>query len=419
LDMNRAVYSRRMRRRIDEMGSLRERQESLLREAIRAEVMAYNHTRPLASELVLHEGLWDSIKGAASRAAEFGKELAQDFKKGWERVSSIVSEALSSVTDEIMGKAKSFIESITRVYGVIKGKVKSYGEEKVRRFLSVFKGEHGHAEEGKALADESKTNNCVDEAVKAMGDKAEELDGDGPRVQMSMREGRRMARSTRIMVESGSKRVMGEGRRKGLIREAFDPLSIGGIILAFGGVMLVFKALAAVFKYIGGECANFWTRAGAWCQKAYDKMHHFEEGALDTLIPDFVAAGLYDFYIFCGFPPVEGDPGRRATNRFGTQDFGEESAPYKKGELVGKFGASRDVYIEELEGNDKFRRAVKVRIYQFALLFMLADAIKTLTMQGFSALYGVKSAVKTGELATAAAGEVSAAMRAGRAAAGG
>lgn len=411
--MNRAVSSRRMRRRIDEMSSLRERQESLLRQTIRAEVMAYNHTRPLASELVLHEGLWDSIKGAASRAVEYGRELAGDFKKGWERVSSIVSEALSSVTNEIMEKVKSFIESITKVYSVIKGKVKSYGEEKVRRFLSVFKGEHGHAEEGKALADESKTNQCVDNAVKAMGDKAEELNGDGPKVQMSVDEGRRMARSTRLMVESGSKRALREGKR--VIKEAFDPFSIGSIILAFGGVMLMFKALAAVFKYIGGECANFWTRAGAWCQKAYDKMHHFEEGALDTLIPDFVAAGLYDFYIFCGFPPVEGDPGRRMTNRFGTEDFGEESAPYRKGDLVGKFGASRDVYIEELEGNDKFRRAVKVRIYQFALLFMLADAIKTLTMQGFSALYGVKSAVKTGELALPVAGEVSAAMRAGRA----
>lgn len=395
------------------MSSLRERQESLLRQTIRAEVMAYNHTRPLASELVLHEGLWDSIKGAASRAVEYGRELAGDFKKGWERVSSIVSEALSSVTNEIMEKVKSFIESITKVYSVIKGKVKSYGEEKVRRFLSVFKGEHGHAEEGKALADESKTNQCVDNAVKAMGDKAEELNGDGPKVQMSVDEGRRMARSTRLMVESGSKRALREGKR--VIKEAFDPFSIGSIILAFGGVMLMFKALAAVFKYIGGECANFWTRAGAWCQKAYDKMHHFEEGALDTLIPDFVAAGLYDFYIFCGFPPVEGDPGRRMTNRFGTEDFGEESAPYRKGDLVGKFGVSRDVYIEELEGNDKFRRAVKVRIYQFALLFMLADAIKTLTMQGFSALYGVKSAVKTGELALPVAGEVSAAMRAGRA----
>lgn len=395
------------------MSSLRERQESLLRQTIRAEVMAYNHTRPLASELVLHEGLWDSIKGAASRAVEYGRELAGDFKKGWERVSSIVSEALSSVTNEIMEKVKSFIESITKVYSVIKGKVKSYGEEKVRRFLSVFKGEHGHAEEGKALADESKTNQCVDNAMKAMGDKAEELNGDGPKVQMSVDEGRRMARSTRLMVESGSKRALREGKR--VIKEAFDPFSIGSIILAFGGVMLMFKALAAVFKYIGGECANFWTRAGAWCQKAYDKMHHFEEGALDTLIPDFVAVGLYDFYIFCGFPPVEGDPGRRMTNRFGTEDFGEESAPYRKGDLVGKFGVSRDVYIEELEGNDKFRRAVKVRIYQFALLFMLADAIKTLTMQGFSALYGVKSAVKTGELALPVAGEVSAAMRAGRA----
>lgn len=410
----RTVTKRRINQRTRELEILRVKQESLLREVIRAELRAYNHTNPLSSELVLYEGVWDTIKDAAAKAVEFGREVATDFKKGWERVSNIVSKALTSVTNEMMEKVKSFIESITKVHGIIKGKVKSYGAEKVRRFLSVFKHEHGHAEEGKALADGSKSNNCVDDAVKAMREKAKELDSDGPKVQINVDEGMRMARSTRLMIESGSKRAVKEGKNRRLIKEAFDPFSISGIILTFGSVMLMFKVLAAVFKYIGGECANFWMKAGAWCQKAYDKMHHFEEAALDTVIPDLVAAGLYDFYIFCGFPSVEGDTGRRATSSLGIEDRGEESAPYKKGKLVGKFGASRDVDIKELKGNDKFRRAVKVRIYQFALLIMLVDVIKTLTVEGFSALYGVKSVVKTGELATGVGAEVSAAVRAGK-----
>lgn len=397
---------------------MRLRQESLLREAIRAEIRAYNHTSPLATELVLYEGLWDSIKGVASKAMKFGKNVAQDFKKGWERVSSIVSEALSSVNKEITEKVKSFIESISKTYKTISEKVKSYGEEKVRRFLSVFKHEHDHATEGKEIAEESKTNNCVDAAIESMGEKAEALDSDSPKVKMSMDEGWRMARTTKLMVESRSRKILREGKGRGLLKEAFDPLSISGIILTFGAVMLMFKALAAVFKFVGGECANFWTKASGWCQKAYDKMHHFEEAALDTLIPDKLAVGFYDFYIFCGFAPVEGDPGKRMTNRWGTEDFGEESAEYKKGKLKGKFGASRDVEVEDLKGNDKFRRAVKVRMYQTALLYMLADALMTIAAQGLTALYGVKSAVKTGELGVAAAGEVSAAMKAGRAAAG-
>lgn len=395
---------------------MRLRQESLLREAIRAEIRAYNHTSPIATELVLYEGLWDSIKGVASKAVKFGKDVAQDFKKGWERVSSIVSEALSSVNKEITEKVKSFIEGVTKTYKTLAEKVKSYGEEKVRRFMAVFKHENEHAEEGKALAADSKTNNCVDAAIEAMGEKAEALDSDSPKVKVSMDEGWRMARSTKLMVESRSRKILHE--RKRILKEAFDPLSIGGIVLAFGGVMLMFKALAAVFKFIGGECSNFWNKASAWCQKAYDKMHHFEEGTLDTLVPDPLAVAFYDFYIFCGFAPVEGDPGKRMTNRWGTEDFGEESAEYKKGKFKGKFGASRDVEVEELENNDKFRRAIKVRMYQTALIYMLADALVTIAAQGLTALYGVKSAVKTGELATAAAGEVSAAMRAGRAAAG-
>jgi len=415
----RIATKRRINQRTRELEILRVKQERLLREVIRAELRAYNHTNPLSSELVLYEGVWNTIKDAAAKAVEFGREVAADFKKGWERVSNIMSKALTSVTNEMMKKVKSFIESITKVHGIIKGKVKSYGAEKVRRFLSVFKHEHGHAEEGKALADGSKSNKCVDDAVKAMREKAKELDSDGPKVKINVDEGRRMARSTRLMVESGSKRTVKEGKNRGLIREAFDPFSISGIILTFGSVLLMFKTLAEVFKYFGGECANFWTKAGAWCQKAYDKMHHFEESALDTVIPDFVASELYDFYIFCGFPPVEGDTGRRVISGLGIEDRGEESAPYKRGKLVGKFGASRDVKIKELEGNDKFRRAVKVRIYQFALLIMLADAIKSLTIQGLNVLYSVKSVVKTGELATGMAGEVSAAVRVGKTAAGG
>lgn len=416
--MHRAIDRRRLERRISEMNALRMRQELLIREAVRAEVMAYNHMNPLASELVLNEGIWDSIKGVAEKAVEFGKDVAQDFKKGWERVSSVVSEALSSVTNEIMEKAKSFIDSVTRVYGNLKEKVKSYGEEKVRRFMAVFKHESSHAEEGKALAEESKTNGCVDDAIEALGEKAEDMNSDSPRVQMNVDEGRRMARSTRLMVESGSRKVMKEGKDRRLIKEAFDPFSIGGIILTFGAVMLMFKALAAVFKFVGGNCASFWTKASAWCQKAYDKMHHFEEAALDTVIPDWAAAGFYDFYIWTGLPPVEGDPGNleQDPDKLGT---GFESGSYQKGKLIGTAGASRDVAIKELEENDKFRRSIKVRMYQFALIIMLADAIKTLAVQGFSALYGVKSAVKTGELGVAAAGEVSAAMRAGRAATGG
>jgi hypothetical protein len=403
----RTVTKRRINQQTRELEILRVKQERLLREVIRAELRAYNHTNPLSSELVLYEGVWDTIKDAAAKAVEFGREVAADFKKGWERVSNIVSKALTSVTNEMMEKVKSFIESITKVHGIIKGKVKSYGAEKVRRLLSVFKDEHGHAEEGKALADGLKSNKCVDDAMKAMREKAKELDSDGPKVQINVDEGRRMARSTRFMVESGSKRTVREGKSRGLIKEAFDPLSISSIILVFGGVMLIFKILATVFKYIGGECANFWTKAGAWCQKAYDMMHHFEQAVLDTVIPDVVAVEIYDLYIFCGGAPIEGDTGRDALGG---------SAPYKKGKLVGELGADRDVDIKELEGNDKFRRAIKARIYQFALFFMLMDAIKTLTALGFSALYGVKAAVKTGEIAVGAAGEVSAAMRAGRAA---
>lgn len=416
--MHRAIDRRRLERRISEMNSLRMRQELLLREAVRAEVMIYNHMNPLAIEFVLNEGIWDSIKDVAARATEFGKEVASDFKKGWERVSSVVSEALSSVTNEIMEKVKSFIDSITKIYGILMEKVKSYGEEKVRRFMSVFKHEYAHAEEGKALAEESKTKGCVDDAIEALGEKAEEMNVDSPRIQMSLREGRVMARSTRLMVESGSRRVMKERKDRRLIKEAFDPFSISGIILAFGSVMLMFKALAAVFKFIGGNCASFWTKASTWCQTAYDKMHHFEEAALDTLVPDIIAAGFYDFYIYCGLPPVEEDPGNleQDPEKFGT---GFESGAYQKGKFTGKIGSERDVAVKELEDNDKFRRSVKKRMYQLALLIMLADALKTLTVQGFSALYGVKSAVKTGELGVVAAAEVSTTARAGRAATGG
>jgi len=67
------VTRRRVEKRTAELNRLRLTQENLLREAIRAEIRAYNHTNPLAGELVLYEGLWDSIKSAASKAAEFGR----------------------------------------------------------------------------------------------------------------------------------------------------------------------------------------------------------------------------------------------------------------------------------------------------------------------------------------------------------
>jgi hypothetical protein len=100
---------------------------------------------------------------------------------------------------------------------------------------------------------------------------------------------------------------------------------------------------------------------------------------------------------------------------FGTPGY-ETSAEYKKGKLAGKIGSKRDTQVSELEENDAFRREIKTRMYHVMLIYMLGAALVTIAKAGLSVFYGVKSAVKTGELGVAAAGEVRAALRAGRAA---
>ncbi len=411
--MNHAYMRRHVERQTAELNRLQSRQEALLREAIRAELRAYNHTNPLATELVLYEGMWDSIKSVVSKAADYGREVAQDFKKGWERVSSAVSEALSSLAEETISKAKSFLESLKSLYTKIKEKVQAYGAEKIRRFVSVFKDHHGDLhDEVKAVAEESKTNGCAENAVEALGDKAESLDGDGTKVQVSMDEARRMVAETHRVARRGSRRMVNESR---LLKETVDPFT--AVMLGFGAIMLIFKVLSKVLKFLGGPCSSWCNSAADVCDKAYNKMHHFEQGLLDTLIPDVIAAGFYDFYLFCGFAAVKGDKGRTGEEGSLKSNDGYAagqviSQGYEKGKLVGKMGSRRSTKVEELEQNDEFRRSIKEKMYQLVLLIMLGGALWHIGTTGLSILYGTKAAVKTGELALGVGSEVAAAARA-------
>jgi hypothetical protein len=413
IGMRRNAERRRFERRINEMAALQMRQEALVREMVRLELKEIYAYNPTPTELILREGIMDFLKKTASKAADFGRTVADDFKKGWSSFKEAVVPMLKEIGEETTRKVVDFISKAGAWLKNIKEKIAAYGKEKVRRFLAPFHEHHDDlAEEGKAIAEESKTNGCVEETLRDAAEKAEDLDSETrPRVQIQMKEARLVAE--RIRRVSVSTKRLTESRR--LLRESLDPFN--AFLLAFGGVMLLFKGLAAVFKWMGGNCAGWATKAGEWCQKAYDTMHSFEEAALDTIIPDALAVGFYDFYIFCGLPPVEGDPGRRRTNRSGTEDFGDESAAYEKGKLVGRLGARRDVEVEELENNDPFRRAVKTRMFQTMLFYMLGSAMLEIASKGLMSIYGLKTLVKSGELGAAAAPELSAAVRAARTAA--
>ena len=405
--MNHAMERRRAERRLREMATLRERQETLLREAIRAEIRIHEHSNPLATELVLYEGIWDSIKGAATKAMEFGKEAAQEFKRGWAAVSKVVGEALASITSEIMEKAKAFMEQLKSMVLKLKDKASAFGEDKVQKFVDVLKPALGNLKtEGDALAKESESIASGEQVVKDLASKAEDMDDGSASARAEVKEGMRVASQVRLMTERSNRQVMTEGRKK-LLKEGADPFSV--FLLGWGGIMLIFKGLAALLRYIGGPTGTWTKKAAAFCQKVYDGMHHLEEAALDNISPDVVAATFYDFYIFCGFAPVKGDPGKKMTNRFGTEEFGEESAAYKKGKLVGKFGASRGTEAEELKGNDAFRVAIKVRMFQTMVIYMLGAALFTIAKTGVSLYYGAKAATKSAEIGVAAAPEIAAA----------
>ncbi len=412
--MRRNAERRRFERRINEMAALQMRQEALVREMVRLELKEIYAYNPTPTELILREGIMDFLKKTASKAADFGRSVADDFKKGWSSFKEAVVPMLEEIKEETTRKVVDFISKAGAWLKNMKEKISAYGKEKVRRFLAPFHEHHGDlAEEGKEIAEESKTNGCVEETLRDAAEKAEDLDSETrPGVQIQMKEARLVAE--RIRRVSASTKRLTESRR--LLREtAVDPFS--AFLLGFGGVMLLFKGLAAVLKWMGGNCAGWATRAGEWCQKVYDKLHSVEQAALDTIIPDVLAVGFYDFYLFCGFAAVEGDPGRRRTNRSGTEDFGDESAAYEKGKLLGRLGARRDVEVKELENNDTFRRAVKTKMFQVMLFYMLGSAILEIASKGLMSLYGLKATVKTGELGAAAAPELAAAVRASRSAA--
>jgi len=412
--MRRTIDRRRMERRIDEMAALHKRQDTLVREMVRLELREIYAYNPTPAEMILREGIMDFLKQTAEKAADFGRSIADDFKKGWSAFKAAVVPMLKEIGDDVVQKVVDFISRVGGTLRTLYEKAASYGKEKVRRFLEPFHGHHGDlAAEGHQIAEESKTNGCAEEVLKDIEDKSEDLNSKPESaVQLQVKEARLVAE--RIRRDSSSARRLTESRS--LLREGADLFSLA--ILGFGGVMLLFKGLAALIKWIGGTCSVWATKAAAFCQKAYDAMHSFEQGTLDTVIPDVLAVGFYDFYIYCGFAPVEGDTGRTEKST-GDETFGtpgvQSSSGYKRGQLFGKLGSERDLTVEELEGNDTLRRAVKTRMYQIMLLYMLGSAVVTIAKSGLSVLYGVKSAVKSGEIGIAAAPEVAAAVRAAKA----
>jgi hypothetical protein len=215
------------------------------------------------------------------------------------------------------------------------------------------------------------------------------------------------------------------GRRT--LNEAFDPFSMAlTFVTVVGGIGLVLTFLRWVFEKIGNKTGMSWaSKTGSWFSKVEHAWHHAEAVMVDILLPDRVVVELYNFYIWSGGTPVEGDAGRMEKS-YGDEVFGTggfEAAPvYTRGKLQGKAGSSRQLSVDDIRVTDStpedererrrvFRESVEKRIWTIMIFILLVQAVTALVVQGLSMLYALKSGVKAGEIGVHIAPEVGAAVR--------
>ena len=401
------------------------REEELLREVIALEIRTYYSYHPSPSELILREGLSDFL----GKVKGFASNMAQKFSDGWEAVTSTVKGMIDTVKEAAIEKLKSAFEKLKQIYEKVKESLGGFfNSPRIKIFTSKYlKDEINLASEIKQTL-ESEEVPCAKDALKSMGTKAKSSDA-------GIKEGRiQPGRDDRAIALLEADIRHGNLRQKQVIREALLPEPASIFLLALGGLPLLFKGLEKAFEYLANKsCAAWAKKAQKYSNALYKYFHHKEEAFID-LIPNWMAAKFYGYYINLGGDPFleEKSPGvvhesyqlsEFFWGKKKSEDKPTEPEPNKKTDAsspVGKFGAASNVTAKMLENNKPLRMKIKNAMYHFLVMILLFDGIYQLFKKGFSVFYTFKSSVKTAELGAAhgaeAAAELGFAATAGRAA---
>jgi len=407
-------------------GYKRELSGNLLHETIRAEVRAYYFEHPMGSQLIIRESVMDFINAAMEKGAELARAVSNKFSDGWEALSAGIEKALGGVGDTTIEKAKNGVAKLQELANLIDSRISDEIKQEIRR---KSPGLARLEQEGAELADVAQDPGIEikigSEAGQDVADAARELQREGARAQRRfvMLESETIA--TQLRLES-LREDRGTGKR-GVLREAFDPVSTFLMfITVVGAIGLVLTFLRWVFEKIGNRTGWDWaSRTGSWLHKVEHAWHHAEAMMVDYMLPDIAVVELYNLYIYLGGAPVEGDVGR-VERSHGDEVFGtdgvETSPKYAKGKLLGKFGSSRQLSVDDVRvtkdmpGEERARRnslreSIEKRIWTIMIFILLVQALVTLAAKGLSALYAFKGGVKAGEVGIHVAPEIGAAIR--------
>ena len=410
-------------------GYEREMSERMLRETIRAEVHAYFFDHPMGSQLIIREGVMDYINAALEKGAEFGRAVANKFSEGWEALSAGIEKVLAEVPADALEGLKSGMPQLMQLVDAVNERASDETKNAIRQAipeLAAIEQELMQLRQAAQPTDlELKTSSEIGLDVI---DKTRELQQEGARARRRfvMIESELAALDLRLKTLNENQNVSKRGR----LNE--DPVSaiVGGVklfITVVGFAGLLFQLLAKIFGLFENKTMQSWSQG---CAKVYDKIHHAEAWMIDHVLADFIVVELYNFWIFMGGKPVEGDVGRIEPGLY-KWDPSDPSHPlnqpdvrvapaWEKDTWVGKMGSSRqlmarDIFVpkekdeaklpeeqrmpkEERDRRNKLRENIEQRIWMCCLAYLLAESVGELISKGHSLYYEFKGAVKSGEI---------------------
>jgi hypothetical protein len=400
----------------------------MLRETIRAEVHAYFFDHPMGSQLIIREGVMDYINAALEKGAEFGRAVASKFSEGWEALSAGIKKVLAEVPAEALEGLKSGIPQLMQLADAVNERASDEMKNSIRQAipeLAAIEQELMQLRQAAQPTDlELKTSS---ETGLDVIDKARELQQEGARARRRfvMIESELAALDLRLKILNENRNVSKRGRLNEVLESILAGFKLFITVVGFAG--LLFQFLSKLFGLFENKTMQSWSQG---CAKMYDKIHHAEAWMIDKILPDRIVVELYNFWIFIGGEPVEGDVGRIEPGLY-KWDPSDPSHPlnppdervapaYEKNKITGKMGSSRqmmasDIFVpkeedeaelpeeqrmpeEEKARRNKLRENIEQRIWMCCLLILLVDACKELLKRGHDLFYEFKGATKFSEI---------------------
>ena len=397
-------------------GYEREIPERLLRETIRSEVRAFYFDHPMGSQLIIREGVMDFIDAAMEKGAELARAVSNKFSEGWEALSAGMQRILDEVADSKIEELKSGLEKLERFASEVDSRISDETKNEIRKKSPKLAAlEQESTQLARIGQDPDLEVRIGSETGQDLANKARELQQEGA-----------VARRRFVMIESETAAVqlqlktLTEGRaagRRGLLKEIVETIwgAFQLFITVVGAIGLLLSVLEKLCELIENSTGKEWAKRAK--EKLHDwahAWHHGEAMMIDYILPDRAVVELYNFYIWSGGAPVEGDEGK-AEKSYGDEVFGtggvRTSRAYEKGKLIGKFGSSRQLSIEDIRVTDDMskeeagrrnalREKVEMRIWMCMIFILLVKSLVALAQEGLSLMYGFKSGTKTGEITT-------------------